>query len=136
MCIRDSTRRTASGPRSSYLKSGLTSMSAAASRIALYSITCESWYAPAAKKPDQVRHWRCALRGWKAVPTVTWCAPPLDTGAQPDRLAVTRIVHEAYAGWIPRSRGRVRLASGRRLGLVREHGHAHPDEVIRVAGHA
>src|SRR5664280_3212564 len=79
--IRRSTRRTASGPRSSYLKSGLTSMSAAASRIALTSMTCDAWYALAAKKPDHSRHWRPALRGavrgWKAVPTVTSDAPPL-----------------------------------------------------------
>ena len=51
-------------------------MSAAASRMALYSISCESWYALAARYPDHSRHCSLrlsgAVRGWNAVPTDTF----------------------------------------------------------------
>src|SRR5438876_225630 len=52
-----STSRSASGPEIRYLKSGDTSMSAAASRIALYSMSCASAYTDEAQahRPDQVR---------------------------------------------------------------------------------
>ena len=39
----------ASGPATRYLYKGVTSISAAASRMALYSMACESAYALAAK---------------------------------------------------------------------------------------
>ena len=65
----------ASGPVTRYLYSGLTSMTAAASRIALYSMSWKSAYTEEAKKPAHSRHCifrlRGAVRGWNAVPTLT-----------------------------------------------------------------
>src|SRR6187397_2363215 len=68
-------RRGASGPETTYLYSGETSMTAAASRIALYSMSWKSAYTAAAWYPDHSpqasRSFIADVRGWKAVPTLT-----------------------------------------------------------------
>src|SRR5437588_8664495 len=59
-----STIRAASRPETRYLYRGDTSISAAASRIALYSMSQESAYALAAQYPAHSRHWSLRLRAW------------------------------------------------------------------------
>src|SRR6478609_5449428 len=80
--------------------------------MALYSISCESWYTLAAKYPDHSRHCSLllsgAVRGWKGVPTATARDPSdlrlrdlllgVDERMRHDRrasVAVGRLHHEA-----------------------------------------
>src|SRR5205823_5286485 len=81
----------------SYLNRGDTSIRAAASRIALYSMSGASAYVPAAKNPDHSRQTILRFNGsvlrWNAVPTLIRSAPRAASSAA------------QYARWRPDAAG-------------------------------